>query len=91
MVFFNDPVPISDPAERAVKMVMTMREAAGTLISAWRERGRQLGFGVGTGQDYATLARSAFPSAMLQWPGSSRSHPKSPRLSALRARIDRDF
>jgi len=29
MVFFNDPVPIPDPAERAVKMAMAMREAAG--------------------------------------------------------------
>ena len=31
MVFFNDPVPIPDPAERAVKMAVAMREAAGTL------------------------------------------------------------
>jgi hypothetical protein len=28
MVFFNDPVPIPDPAERAVKMAVAMREAA---------------------------------------------------------------
>jgi class 3 adenylate cyclase len=27
MVFFNDPVPCPDPAERAVKMAMAMREA----------------------------------------------------------------
>jgi adenylate cyclase len=27
MVFFNDPVPIADPAERAVKMAIAMREA----------------------------------------------------------------
>src|SRR6516165_7779831 len=33
MVFFNDPVPIPDPAERAVKMAMAMREAAGKLIT----------------------------------------------------------
>jgi adenylate cyclase len=37
-VFFNDPVPIPNPAERAVKMAVTMREAAGQLIAAWRER-----------------------------------------------------
>ena len=43
MVFFNDPVPIPDPAERAVKMAMAMREAAGTLIADWRRRGRMLG------------------------------------------------
>src|SRR5215472_13079529 len=45
MVFFNDPVPIPDPAERAVKMAMAMREVAGKLIAEWRERGRDLGFG----------------------------------------------
>ena len=33
MVFFNDPVPCPDPAERAVKMAIAMREAAGKLIA----------------------------------------------------------
>jgi adenylate cyclase len=47
MVFFNDPVPIPDPAARAVNMALAMREAAGTLIADWRERGRDLGFGAG--------------------------------------------
>jgi adenylate cyclase len=37
MVFFNDPVPIPDAAERAVKMAVAMREAASSLIAAWRE------------------------------------------------------
>jgi hypothetical protein len=36
MVFFNDPVPIPDAAERAVKMAIAMREAAETLTTAWR-------------------------------------------------------
>jgi len=31
MVFFKDPVPCPDPAERAVKMAMAMREVAGEL------------------------------------------------------------
>ena len=60
MVFFNDPVPIPDPAERAVKMAVAMREAAGSLIAAWRERGRELGFGVGIAQGYATLGQIGF-------------------------------
>jgi len=47
MVFFNDPVPCPDPAERAVKMAIAMREAAGTLIAAWRLHGCELGFGAG--------------------------------------------
>src|SRR4051812_7523286 len=60
MVFFNDPVPIPDPAERAVRMAVSMREAAGRLIAAWRERGRELGFGAGIAQGYATLGQIGF-------------------------------
>jgi adenylate cyclase len=61
MVFFNDPVPCPDPAERAVKMAMAMREAASRLIAAWRRRHRsQLGFGVGIAQGYATLGQIGF-------------------------------
>jgi GAF domain-containing protein len=60
MVFFNDPVPCPDPAERAVKMAMAMREAAGTLIASWRRRGRLLGFGAGIAQGYATLGQIGF-------------------------------
>ncbi len=60
MAFFNDPVPIPDPAARAVNMAVAMREAAGTLIAAWRERGRELGFGAGIAQGYATLGQIGF-------------------------------
>jgi adenylate cyclase len=60
MVFFNDPVPIPDPAERAVKMAVAMREAASSLTAAWRMRGRELGFGVGIAQGYATLGQIGF-------------------------------
>jgi len=60
MVFFNDPVPCPDPAERAVKMAMAMREEAGKLIAGWRERGRDLGFGAGIAQGYATLGQIGF-------------------------------
>jgi adenylate cyclase len=60
MVFFNDPVPIPDPAERAVKMAVAMREAASLLTTAWRERGRELGFGTGIAQGYATLGQIGF-------------------------------
>jgi adenylate cyclase len=60
MVFFNDPVPCPDPAERAVKMAMAMREAAAKLIAAWRRRGSELGFGIGIAQGYATLGQIGF-------------------------------
>ena len=42
MVFFKDPVPCPDPAERAVKMAMSMREAASKLITVWRRHGCEL-------------------------------------------------
>jgi class 3 adenylate cyclase len=60
MVFFNDPVPCPDPAERAVKMAMAMRAAAVKLIATWRRRGRLLGFGAGIAQGYATLGQIGF-------------------------------
>jgi adenylate cyclase len=60
MVFFNDPVPCPDPAERAVKMALAMREAAGTLIAGWRLHGCELGFGAGIAQGYATLGQIGF-------------------------------
>jgi adenylate cyclase len=60
MAFFNDPVPIPDPAARAVNMAVAMREAAFKLIADWRERGRELGFGAGIAQGYATLGQIGF-------------------------------
>ena len=60
MVFFNDPVPCPDPAERAVKMAMAMREEAGKLITTWRRDGCELGFGAGIAQGYATLGQIGF-------------------------------
>jgi adenylate cyclase len=59
MVFFNE-VPCSDPGERAVKMAIAMREAAGNLIAAWRRHGCELGFGAGIAQGYATLGQIGF-------------------------------
>ncbi len=60
MVFFNDPVPCPDPAARAVRMAMAMREAAAKLIVTWRRHGCELGFGVGIAQGYATLGQIGF-------------------------------
>src|SRR5262249_51126120 len=49
-----------DPAERAVRMAMAMREAACKLIAAWRRHGCELGSGVGIAQGYATLRQIGF-------------------------------
>ena len=60
MIFFNDPVPVPDPAARAVRMAATMRERIGTLTEAWRKRGFDLDFGVGIAQGYATIGAVGF-------------------------------
>jgi class 3 adenylate cyclase len=60
MVYFNDPLPCPDPAERAVRMAVEMRAAVGELMLAWRRRGFDLGFGIGVAQGYATLGRIGF-------------------------------
>ena len=39
---------------------MAMREAAGALIANWRRRGRDLGFGAGIAQGFATLGQIGF-------------------------------
>jgi GAF domain-containing protein len=60
MVFFNDPLPVADAAERAVRMAVAMREAAARLQAGWRRQGRVIGFGVGVAQGYATLGQIGF-------------------------------
>jgi adenylate cyclase len=60
MVFFNDPIPCPDPAARAVRLAIDMREAVTTLAEQWRRRGHEIGFGIGIAQGYATLGRIGF-------------------------------
>ena len=60
MVFFNDPVPVPDPAVRAVRMVLAMRERMGELTAKWRKRGCELDFGAGIAQGYATIGAIGF-------------------------------
>jgi len=60
MVFFNDPLPCPDPAERAAAMAVAMREAVAGLQKEWRRRGREIGFGIGIAQGYATLGQIGF-------------------------------
>ena len=60
MVFFNDPLPCPNPAERAVRLAVAMREAVMALAAGWRRRGHQIGFGVGVAQGFATLGQIGF-------------------------------
>lgn len=55
MIFFNDPVPVENAAERAARMALAMREQVDDLTIKWRKLGHELGFGVGIAQGYATI------------------------------------
>jgi class 3 adenylate cyclase len=60
MVFFNDPLPIQDPARRAVVMAFAMQHDALLLSEQWKKRGYDLGLGIGIAQGYATVGAIGF-------------------------------
>lgn len=55
MIFFNDPLPVDNASERAVRMSIAMRMNVDQLTVKWRKLGHELGFGVGIAQGYATI------------------------------------
>ena len=61
MVFFNDPLPLPDPALRAVRMALAMQREVAVLAAGWRRRGYELAMGVGVAQGFATLGGIGFP------------------------------
>jgi len=60
MIFFNDPVPVPNPQERAVRMALAMRARVDELMRGWRKRGYELDFGVGIAEGYATIGAIGF-------------------------------
>ena len=60
MVFFNDPVPVPNPGEQAIRMAVAMRDRVKELSAAWRKRGYELALGVGLAQGYATIGAIGF-------------------------------
>ena len=60
MVFFNDPIPIPDPALRAAQLAVAWREETRELLRKWRRQGYDLGFSAGVSLGYATLGQIGF-------------------------------
>jgi class 3 adenylate cyclase len=60
MIFFNDPVLVPNPAERAIRMALAMRDRVKELTLKWRKLGYELDFGVGIAQGYATIGAIGF-------------------------------
>jgi class 3 adenylate cyclase len=60
MTFFNDPIPVPDAAQRALRMALDMRAKFAALAVNWKKRGYDLDMGIGIGQGYATLGAIGF-------------------------------
>ncbi|MDB5922317.1 MAG: adenylate/guanylate cyclase [Betaproteobacteria bacterium] len=60
MIFFNDPIPLPNPARQAIGMALDMHTRFATLAVNWRKRGYDLDIGIGVAQGYATLGGIGF-------------------------------
>ena len=60
MVFFNDPFPCDDPADRAVKMALEINASVREHAAQWHRLGFDLSLGTGIAQGYATLGRIGY-------------------------------
>ena len=60
MIFFNDPVPVDQPAEKAVRMAFALQRAFQPISEAWARLGHEVGLGVGIAQGEATLGVIGF-------------------------------
>jgi class 3 adenylate cyclase len=64
MIFFNDPIPCPDHAEKAVRMALAMRETVSELRAEWLKTGYDLDLGIGIAAGYATLGNIGFEGRM---------------------------
>jgi adenylate cyclase len=55
MVFLNDPIPVPNHAEQAVRMATAMRNRFGQLTQKWGRKAFDLGAGIGVATGSATL------------------------------------
>lgn len=55
LVFFNDPVECENPVFRAVSLSVAMRGRVSECIAEWRERGFEIGFGIGVDFGMASI------------------------------------
>jgi adenylate cyclase len=62
MVLVNAPVPVEEPALRAVDLAVEMQRSVQDLIVGWRRRGHRIGFGVGLAMGPATVGRIGYES-----------------------------
>jgi adenylate cyclase len=52
MIFFNDPIPLPNAAEHAIRMALGMQEGFAGLARGWAQRGYDLNIGIGIAQGF---------------------------------------
>jgi adenylate cyclase len=60
MIFFNDPIEVDNPAERAVRMALALQRAFNPIADAWAKLGHDVGLGIGIAQGDTTLGVIGF-------------------------------
>jgi adenylate cyclase len=60
MIYFNDPVPVPDSPQRAVRMALAIRDRVDAMSREWAASAYELSHGIGIAQGYATLGAIGF-------------------------------
>jgi adenylate cyclase len=60
MIFFNDPIEVENPAERAIRMALALQRAFNPIAEAWLKLGHEVGLGIGIAQGDTTLGVIGF-------------------------------
>ena len=60
MIFFNDPVPIANPTERAIRMALAMQREFRDLGARWRDSDVELDLAIGIAEGPATIGAIGF-------------------------------
>jgi adenylate cyclase len=60
MIFFNDPIEIDNPAERAIRMALALQRAFRPICDAWAKLGHEVDLGIGIAQGETTLGVIGF-------------------------------
>jgi adenylate cyclase len=55
LIFFGDPIPMEDHAQRSVLMAVEMQKKAAELKNEWQRYGYDLGMGIGINTGYMTV------------------------------------
>jgi len=55
LIFFGDPIPLHDHAQRAVMMALEMQSKVSALRHEWLQYGHELGLGIGINTGYMTV------------------------------------